>query len=88
MTRFLATAEKPEGWKLEDILTEIQNDVLRRSFKVVDDHRPEARTVLSNNYEILRLLDNCIEKAKNSTQVLNGLGPSKGPDGPPRIGHL
>lgn len=87
MTRFLVTADDPSGWKLEDILTEIQNDIIRRSGKILDDPRPEARTVLHNNIEIMGLMTQCIERAKDSTRVLASLGPSHAEDGgPPRIG--
>jgi len=87
MTRFLSTDEKPDGWRLEDILSEIQNDIIRRSEKIVGDHRAEARAVLHNNIEILAWLTQCIHKAEDSTRVLKSLGPSRaGIGGPPRIG--
>ena len=88
MTRFLVTDDNPTGWKLEDILTVIQDDIVRRSRKIIDDHRPEARKVLHNNIEILGLLTRCIELAFGSTKVLNTLGRSRAPEGPPRIGVL
>ena len=85
-TTLLATADHPDGWKLEDILTEIQNDIVRRSTKIIEDSRGEARQVLQNNVEILGLLTTCIEKAHESTAILNSLGPHE--DGKPRIGVL
>lgn len=86
MTRFLSTLDDPEGWKLEEILRQIQNDIVRRSNKIIDDTRPEARAVLQNNIEILRWLSKCIDKAENSTRILNSIGPSQGAEGEPRIG--
>lgn len=87
MTRFLATEEKPDGWRLEDLLSEVRADVVRRSEKIVDDKRPEARTVLYNNIEILSWLSKCIQKAEESTKVLKSFGPSHAKEGgPPRIG--
>ena len=84
-TTFLATEENPDGWKIEDILTAIQNEMLRRTQKIVGDSRDEARAVLNNNIEILGHLSQCIEKAKESTQILDrSFGPHK--DGKPRIG--
>lgn len=85
-TTLLVTAENPDGWTLEDILTEIQNDMFRRSNKIIDDNRDEARKVLQNNIDILGLLTACIEKARESTTILNSLGPHE--DGNPRIGVL
>jgi hypothetical protein len=87
MTRYFATEDRPEGWKLEDILSEIQNDVVRRSEKIMEDKRPEARSVLHNNIEILGWLSKCIHRAEESSKILEKLGPSHAPDGgPPRIG--
>ena len=84
-TTLLVTEENPQGWKIEDILTEIQNDIVRRSQNIVDDARPEARAVLNNNIEILGLLSRCIERATESTRLLNrAFGPHK--EGEPRIG--
>ena len=70
---------------IEDLLTEIQNDIVRRSQKIVDDKRPEARQVLNNNIEILGHLASCIEKAQDSTMLLKrAFGPHE--PGQPRIG--
>ncbi len=87
MTKLLLSPDNPNGWRLEDIIDEIQNDIVRRSARIVDDSRPEARAVLTNNIEILNLLTVCSEKAHDSTHVLSTLGPSRGPQGIPRIGR-
>ncbi len=87
MTKLLLSPDNPSGWNLEDIIDEIQNDIVRRSAWIVDDGRPEARAVLTNNIEILSLLTTCSEKARDSTRVLLTLGPSQGPNGIPRIGN-
>lgn len=88
MTHFFPTSDHPQGWKLEDLLAEIQNDIVRRSEKIVDDNRPQARAVLHNNIEILALLTQCIQKALASTKILDSLGPSESEKGgAPRIGH-
>jgi len=86
MTKFLVTPENPTGWKLEDILAEIQNDIIRRSHKLIDDHRPEARAVLKNNFNILTYLSQAIERAQDSTRIVNTLGPPAN-DGQPRLGR-
>jgi len=89
MTHFFPSPDRPQGWKLEDLLTEIQNDIVRRSEKVVDDMRPQARAVLHHNFEILDLLTQCIHKAESSTKILESLGPSESVrGGPPRIGRM
>ena len=59
---------------------------LGRSARIVDDGRPEARAVLTNNIEILNLLTVCSEKAHDSTRVRSTLGTSQGPQWIPWIG--
>ena len=55
MTHFLISDENPQGHKLEDILSVIRKDIFYRSTKILDDNRPEARSVLENNVKILSL---------------------------------
>ena len=89
MTHFFPSSDRPQGWKLEELLTEIQNDIVRRSEKITDDPRPQARSVLHNNIEILGLLTQCIQKAEASTKILDSMGRSESArGGAPRIGRL
>ncbi len=83
-TTFLVTAENPKGWTIEALLLEVQNDMVKRCTKIIDDQRPEARAVLNNNIEILALLNQCISKAQDSTRILNRIG--RHVEGRPRIG--
>ena len=86
MTHFLQSDEKPDGYKLEDILYTIRKDVLIRCQKITDDHRTEAQHVLNNNVKILDYISEAIKLAEDSTQVLNrSFGPSR--TGKPRIGE-
>ena len=85
MTHFLMTDERPDGYRLEEILTVIRSDIINRATKIVDDDRPQARHVLENNIKILGLLSECIGLAEDSSHVLDkAFGPHK--DGQPRIG--
>lgn len=88
MTRFLVSDENPGGYKLEDILTVIRADVLKRSSKIAVDDRPEAQHVVNNNMAVLQHLTQAIELARDSTKVLGkAFGPSKAYEGgPPRVG--
>ena len=88
MTRFLVSDENPSGHKLEDLLSNIRSDVLKRSLKIDGDTRPEALHVMSNNMQILQHLGEAIDLARDSTQVLDrAFGPSKASEGGvPRIG--
>jgi len=71
MTHFLSTDENPDGYKLEDILSIIRQDIIHRAGKIADDNRPEARRVIANNMRILDKLTDCIELAEDSTDTLN-----------------
>lgn len=70
MTHFLSTDENPEGYKLEDILTIIRQDVIKRAGLIAGDTKPEARQVLANNVRILQHLTESIELAEDSSRVL------------------
>ena len=88
MTRFLVSDENPGGYRLEDILTVLRADVLKRTSKIALDERPEAQHVVSNNMEVLQAITRCIELAKDSTKTLDkAFGPTKAFEGgPPRVG--
>ena len=84
MTKFLVSETNPEGYKLEDILRAIRKDIMLRCNLIIDDTRPEAEQVITNNMEILNLLSKAIHLALNSTEVLDA---AFGPSGDtPRIG--
>ena len=85
MSRFLVTDDNPDGYKLEDILSAIRNDILQRATKIMDDSRPEAVTVVNNNIKILNHLAESIILAENSTTVLNKSFGSRNSE-VPRIG--
>ena len=87
MSRFLVTDDNPDGYKLEEILSAIRNEIMIRATKIMDDKRPEAQTVLNNNITILSLLAQSIELAEDSSRVLDkSFGPHSGKG--PRIGVL
>jgi hypothetical protein len=85
MTHFLKSDEHPEGFKLEDVLNLIRQDVVKRTQKIASDDRREARQVLKNNIRILGLITEAMELAEDSTTILDK---SFGPSDPaqPRIG--
>ncbi|NQU56796.1 MAG: histidine kinase [Rhodospirillales bacterium] len=84
MTNFLVSEENPEGYKLEDILLVIRKDIVIRCDLIIDDTRPEAEQVISNNIKILNLLTEAIHLAQNSTDVLDAAFGPRGDQ--PRIG--
>lgn len=85
MTHFLASEQKPEGFKLEEVLSLIRADLIKRAGKIADDRRPEALQVLENDIKILALLSECVQIAEGSSSLLNrSFGPHS--DAEPRIG--
>lgn len=85
MTHFLKSDDHPEGFRLEDILNLLRQDIINRTQKIVSDDRREAKHVLKNNIQILGLLTEAMELAEDSTITLDK---SFGPSDPsqPRIG--
>lgn len=87
MTQFLVTDDKPDGQKLEEVLSAIRKDIILRATKILDDSRPEASKVLENNIRILQLLTESIQIAEDSTRLLDrSFGPHEA--GRPRIGGV
>ncbi len=87
MTNFLISDDNPQGYKLEDILTSIRNDILFRATKIMEDRRPEAVAVLNNNIKILEHMAECIALAERNTNLLDkSFGPPQADQ--PRIGVL
>lgn len=86
MTHFLSTDDNPDGYKLEDILSIVRQDIIARAGIIAGDKRPEARQVLANNMHILVKLTECIDLAENSTQVLDRSFGQSGKE--PRIGAV
>ncbi len=86
MTHFLVTDEKPDGYKLEDILDLVRKDMLTRALKIADDKRSEAQHVMRNNMKILGLISEAIALAEDSSRVLDRAFGANAKGGPPRIG--
>ena len=87
MTHFLASQANENGFKLEDILTVIRADVIKRCDRIVSDTRDESVQVLENNIQILQLLSQSIRLAENSSHILDrSFGPASEDESKPRIG--
>jgi hypothetical protein len=85
MTHFLKSEEKPDGHRLEDILTMVRADIILRASKLLEDERPEAKRVLENDIKILGWLSDSVRAAEDSTQLLTkSFG--KSTPGKPRVG--
>lgn len=89
MTRFLVSDDNASGYRLEEILSVLRTEVVKRCEKISDDHREEAHQVLENNIKVLGLLTEAMRLAENSTQILDrSFGRSAASEGgEPRIGR-
>ncbi len=88
MTKLLVSDTKPDGYRLEDLLTVIRQDMIIRCTKIAEDTRAEASHVLDNNVKIMSLLGEAIGLSEDSTRTLDkAFGPStSAKGGEPRIG--
>ena len=70
MTKLLISEETPDGYKLEDILKIVREDILVRCTRLSSDGSPESEHVLTNNLKILPQLTSAIALAEDSTEML------------------
>jgi len=74
MTKILISPDNPNGIRLEVLLEQVRGDLMERCAHIVDDHRPDAATVLGNNIEIMALLGDCLDRARESAKAVSRLG--------------
>lgn len=86
MANLLMSKDNPKGWKLEDLLTTPQDEIVDRMARIRGDARTETRRVLRNSAEIITMLGECSLKAQDSAKILGSLGSKRGATGAPRIG--
>lgn len=81
----LMSAENPSGMKLEDLLSQVQQELLAKTNKIADSTVPTAIEVKGRNYKILAHLQSAEVLQRESYTKLAELGPDTGPTGTPRI---
>lgn len=79
--------DHPEGWKLEELLDQLQGEIESKSHKINLDDRPQARQVLRNNQQIIGLLAQAEALQRSSYDILDAMAPNEGPLGNPRISN-
>lgn len=76
---YMTTDAAPKVHRLDEILLIVRDDLLNRTHKLADDHRPEAKHVMRNNVRILNLLTEAIGLAQDSSKLLSrSFGPPLG----------
>ena len=82
----LMSADNPEGWRLEDLLSQLRDELQAKCARIGADASFTARRVLRNNRCILDLLSRAEHVQRDTVTSLDALRPDPGPSGPPRIG--
>lgn len=85
-TVVLMSADHPEGWKLEELLAQIAQDLRVKNDHLEGDSKPTSRAVVLNNLGIIDCLALAEVRQRDTLRRLNVLGADPGPTGTPRIG--
>ncbi|SEQ48625.1 hypothetical protein SAMN03080615_01642 [Amphritea atlantica] len=82
----LMSAENPSGFKLEDLLQQLQVEVNAKHQKILSDDSDISRRVQANNLKILECLAEAERLQRDSYAQLAEIAPDAGPEGKARIG--
>jgi len=83
----LMGSDNPDGYKLEELLHYLQEEVNMKTEKIKNDPCLEARTVIAHNAQIVGLLGQAEALQRLSYAILDNMAPNEGPLGTPRIGN-
>lgn len=82
----LMGSENPEGWKLEELLAKLRQELVHKTNKIINDNTPQAKMIVENNLKIIEHLGAAEALQRASYGILDAMGPNEGPKGKPRIG--
>lgn len=82
----LMGSDNHNGWKLEELLLQLKQEVSEKINKIIDDPSPQAQLVVRNNLSIIQHLGAAEALQRSSFVVLDALRTNEGPAGKPRIG--
>lgn len=80
----LMSADNPEGYKLEDLLAQLQRELRAKTGKLTGEC-PVNTTIRENNAAIIALLERAESFQRDTMHSLESLGPDPGPEGTPRV---
>lgn len=88
MNKILMSVANPNGFKLELLLKQLQEEVAEKTARVAHDKSELAEKVKSNNLLIIKLLSEAEAEALQveSFKLMAAKAPDTGPLGSPRIG--
>jgi hypothetical protein len=82
----LMSSNNPDGWKLEDLLVTLINELEEKTRKVEKDTSTLSKTIQNNNLQIIGLLVQARAIQEQTYNLLNAKAPDEGATGNPRIG--
>lgn len=82
----LMSSNNPDGWKLEDLLVTLTNELEEKTRKVEKDTSTLSKTIQNNNLQIIGLLVQARAIQEQTYNLLNAKAPDEGATGSPRIG--
>lgn len=85
-TPVLMSADNPKGWKLEDLLIQLREEIAAKNARIAGDQSATAILVRANNTRILDHFYVAEDLQRDSVARLDALRPDPGPGGTPRIG--
>lgn len=86
-TPVLMSKENPTGWKLEDLLVQLQKELMHKTLNIISDSSATALLVRNNNINIIDLINKAEVLQRDSYSQLAKLRADAGPMGKPRIGQ-
>ena len=85
-TKVLMSADNPTGWKLEELLAQIGQDLRAKNDRLEGDASPTSTAIRINNLGIIDCLALAEVRQRDTLRRLDRLGPDQGPGGTPRVG--
>jgi hypothetical protein len=74
----LMSTENPTGWKLEELLAQLQEEIRWKTAKVINDGSPQAGLIVANNNAIISCLAQAESLQKTSMYLLDAMAPNEG----------
>lgn len=86
METILMGRDNPNGYKLEELLHKLQQEINKKIEYIKDDDRLVAKQVMCHNRQIVGLLAQAEALQRLSYDILDNMAPNEGPLGNYRIG--
>ena len=78
----LMGVDNHDGWKLEDILQKLADEVTAKSEKISDSTHPQRDMIIEHNSQIIKLLNEARDIQVDTYKQLDVVEPNRGPASP------